>query len=528
MSTEDRNVSTEDDASTPTRDGRELSRHEVRQVRSEQLKRALALTGLSTIWPGIGLLRTRRKWLGVVLALGAAVTAIVLGFVLFSGGVLAGAAKFATKRGLISLLVLVAIGALVWISGILLTAKETSGRRWTSKMRWALRGFTTLMVLIVAVPAVQAVRYVTVTRSAFDKIFTDRYEGRGGPARGPGAGSDPWKSVPRVNMLLLGSDAGTDRYKQRTDSMMVVSIDTKTGDTTLISIPRNLQKVPFPKNNPMHALFPKGYDCPERGGAGAECMMNGVWIEADNNKDKFPADEANPGLDTTREVIGEIVGLHIDYTAVIDMSGFQQLVDAMGGVYITVPGPPPGIPIGGKVVNGYVVPGSITGYIAPGYQKLNGRNALWYARSRVAGTDDDRMRRQRCMVNALVSQTDPFQMVTKFTGIMEAAGQNIRLDVPQDELPAFAELVDRMKSGNSRTVNVTDSVKHYNPDFAKIRSMVKTAINTPHDPKAPKAGATASTSSPTSSSSPTTSSPTTEPSSKSTSVKPVTDTAEHC
>lgn len=529
MATEDPTVS-EDGGSTriPTRHGHELSRHEVRQVRADQLKRALALTGLSTLWPGLGLLRTRRRWWGVAIGLCALVTLVVVLFLLFSGsgGILTGAAKFATKRGLIALLLLFVVGALVWIGGILLTAKETSGRRWTPRMRWAQRAFTALMVLVVAVPAVQAIRYVTVTRSAFDKIFTDRYDGRGGAARGPSSGADPWKDVPRVNVLLLGSDAGADRYELRTDSMMVVSIDTKTGDSTLISIPRNLQKVPFPANNPLHAVYPNGYYCPGRG-AGAECLMNGVWVEAEvNHKELFPADEANPGLDTTREVIGEIVGLHIDYTTVIDMAGFQQLVDAMGGVYMNVP--EPGIPIGGKVTSSGQVVG-VTGMIQPGYQKLNGRLALWYSRSRVAGSDDDRMRRQRCMVNALVSQADPFTMATKFTGIMEAAGDNIRMDIKQDDLPAFADLVDRMKKGNLRTVNVSDSVKHWNPDYAKIRSMVKTAIDTPHDPKAPKPGATASspsTSAP--STSPTSSTPSTAPASTTTTVAPVTDTAEHC
>ena len=84
-----------------------------------------------------------------------------------------------------------------------------------------------------------------------------------------------------------------------------------------------------------------------------------------------------------------------------------------------------------------------------------------------------------------------------------------------------------MKNGNLRTVNVSDSVKHWNPDYAKIRSIVKAALEKPHDPKAPKPGATASTSSATSSA-PTASTPTTPAQSTTTSVEPVTDTAEHC
>lgn len=530
MATKDESLSddaaTREESSDDTLEGRQVSRHEVRQLRAQQLRRALTLTGLSTLWPGIGLIPTRRRWLGIALALASAATLIVVLFMVMNGGIVTGAARFATKRGLLSLLVLFIVGALLWVGGILLTAKETSGRRWSPRMRWVHRVFTAAMVLIVALPAAQAARYVVVTQNAFNKIFTDRYAGRGGEARGPSGGSDPWKNVPRVNVLLLGSDAGKGRINVRTDSMMVVSVNTKTGDSTLISIPRNLQRVPFPTNNPLHKVYPKGFHCPERGN-GQECLMDAVWVEADSvHRDLFPKDEANPGLDTTREVISEITGLHIDYTTVVDLSGFQQLVDAMGGVYINVPGPEPGIPIGGSLTSwGTVRPGSITGYIKPGYQKLDGRLALWYSRSRVASTDDDRMRRQRCMVNALVDQADPFKMVTKFTDVMKVAEKNIQIDIPQDDLPAFATLVNTMKKGNLLTANVTDSVSHVTPDFNKIRSIVQSAINRPHNPTAPKPGSTATTSTATPS---TTSTPTTAPSSTTTSVDPVTDTAAHC
>ena len=67
----------------------------------------------------------------------------------------------------------------------------------------------------------------------------------------PGTGVDPWEGVSRVNMLLLGSDAGDDRIGTRTDSMIVASINPQTGDTLLFSLPRNLENVPFPKTNPL-------------------------------------------------------------------------------------------------------------------------------------------------------------------------------------------------------------------------------------------------------------------------------------
>lgn len=526
MSTDDRpttggSIGSADTAET-TRDGRALSRQEVRELRARQLRRALTLTGLSTVWPGAGLLGTKRRWWGIALGLIAAASILVLLLLLLNGGLIHGAARFATRRGLLSLLLLFVVGGLAWIAGIVLTARETSGRRWSPRMRWIHRAFTAIMVLIIAIPAAQATRYVIVTQQAFNKIFTQRYDARGGSVATPGGGSNPWKDVPRVNILLLGSDAGKGRTNVRTDSMMLVSVNTKTGDSTLISVPRNFQRAPIPASNPLHKIYPNGYYCPEQS---TPCMMETLWVEADVlHRDLFPKDEASPGQDTVREVIGEITGLHIDYTAVIDLAGFRQLVDAMGGVWINVPGPDPGIPIGGVIRDGYVVPGSITGYIKPGYQKLNGQLALWYSRSRVSTSDDDRMRRQRCMVNALIDQTDPVKMISKFTNVMNVAANNIRIDIPQDNLPAFATLVDTMKKGNLITADIGNATSHVNPDYAKIRSIVQTAINKPHNPTSPKPGSTAPTSSAPGSS---TTNPSTTTSSP-TSTDPISDTAASC
>ena len=143
------------------------------------------------------------------------------------------------------------------------------------------------------------------------------------------AAEDPWADVPRVNTLLIGSDAGKDRWGTRTDSMMVVSTNTKTGDTLLIGIPRNLERVPFPESNPLHALYPNGYDC------GDQCLMNGIWTLAEGRPDLFPGVK-NPGRKSTVDVVGEITGLDINQSVVINLRGFKALVDAMGGVDVNV------------------------------------------------------------------------------------------------------------------------------------------------------------------------------------------------
>ncbi|WP_446665998.1 LCP family protein [Flexivirga sp. B27] len=505
------------------------SRHEVRTARARDVRRALGLTALSVLLPGLGLVWTRRKMVGLAMIGVTLIGAICLGIIVSSGGLIHGTAQLLTKKGLVLLLMCTIGGGLLWVAGIVLTAVTTSGKRWPEQTRWMHRIFATVMCLVVATPAAYAARDVWVTRNAFNNIFHDRYTSNTDAAT-PGGGSNPWADVPRVNILLFGSDAGADRINQRPDSLIVASVDTKTGDTVLVSVPRNMGHVPFPKDDPLHKLYPNGYTKRPGDTDNAAGLMEAVWLLGNEHKDLFPKDDPNPGLTATRDAVSGVTGLKIDYTATVDMDGFEELVNAMGGVYVNVkadPGstfdPKKGIPIGGEIENGVIKPGSITGWIKPGYQKLNGHDALWYSRSRVGSAtgDDNRMRRQRCMINSLVSQVNPFQMVKKFSSIMQVASDNIRIDISQDDLPAFAELANRMKSGNMRTVDISNPRSNWDPDYQKIHKLVKKAITAKHSKKAPtpkKGRATSSTSSSTSSSS----------SSSSTSTNPIGNTADAC
>ncbi|MGN6415046.1 LCP family protein [Flexivirga sp.] len=502
------------------------SRADMRTARVRDVRRALGLTALSVLLPGLGLLWTRRKMVGLAMVGITVIGAICLGIIVSSGGLIHGTAQLLTKKGLVLLLVCTIGGGLLWIAGIVLTAMTTTGRRWPEQTRWMHRVFATLMCLVVAAPAAYAAHDVWITRNAFNNIFHERYTTNTDAAT-PGGGSDPWADVPRVNILLFGSDAGADRIKQRPDSLIVASVDTKTGDTVLVSVPRNMGHAPIPASDPLHKIYPNGFVKLPGQTDPAAGLMESIWQAGDDHRDLFPKDDPQPGLTATKDAVTGITGLEIDYTATVDLQGFEQLVDAMGGVWVNVkpdPGqtnPQLGIPIGGRIINGQVQPGSITGYIKPGYQKLNGREALWYSRSRVASGDDQRMRRQRCMINSLISQVNPFQMVQKFPSIMQVAAKNIRLDISQDDLPAFATLAERMKSGNMRSVDISNPVSNSNPDYAKIHALVQKAITAKHSKKAstPKKSGSSSTSS---------SSTTPSSSSSSTTQNAISDTADSC
>ncbi len=285
---------------------------------------------LGTVLPGAGLLGTRWKVLGWLLVLASLAAGTWVLVKAWQGGLLRSALNVAVQPELLQWVgVGIMVGAVLWIGSIVLTAEQSWPRRRRGG-RWARVLFAAAACTLIAAPSALAVRYIDVQSSVIDAVFVeDSPSEHRDVALADTAAEDPWADVPRVNTLLIGSDAGKDRWGTRTDSMMVVSTNTKTGDTLLIGIPRNLERVPFPTSNPLHALYPNGYDC------GDECLMNGIWTLAESRPDLFPG-VTNPGRKATVDVVGEITGLDINQSVVVNLRGFKALVDAMGGVDVNV------------------------------------------------------------------------------------------------------------------------------------------------------------------------------------------------
>lgn len=466
------------------------SRAEAKQVDAERrrgLGRAFGLVTLGTLVPGLGLSLTRRRWVGLPLVV-LAVAGIAFGlWYLERHGALSSALDLAARPRLLRLVAIGLIaGALVWIGSIILTAVTANPSRVSAGPRATLVVFTGLMCLLVAAPVAIGLRYIDAHTTAADRIFTGRPPAPEGRPPAPDAPNlevtDPWEHVDRVNMLLLGTDVAEGREGVRPDSMIVASIDTASGDMTLFGIPRNLQNVPIPAGNPLSQVYPNGFDC------GAECLMNGVWTAAEALAEEHPewyADDPTPGATATREVISAVIGQPISYTVIVDLHGFQDLIDAMGGVQINVQ---ERLPIGGQTFDDeeghlQLVPGSESGWLEPGPQRLDGREALWYARSRVTTDDFSRMRRQRCVVAAVVQQVEPMTMLARYPEIASAAGDSVNVNISPDELPAWAELVKRVQDGSIQSLPfTTDNINVGNPDFPAMRAMVAEALYPPPPP----------------------------------------------
>ncbi len=457
-----------------------------RRAVGRQGRRSLGLTALALI-PGAGLIRTRYRRFGWVLLVLFVLGVVALGLLVLGRGVMTTALSVAVQPDLLLTIAGVAVLlALVWIFSIILTHRGSEPSGADRAQRVGLRFFTALVCLVVAAPTAQLVRYVAIQRDVVGTVFA----GGNTPSKDNPTGAKPnqtdkdsWKGVPRVNMLLIGSDAGNDRTGIRTDSMVVASLDTKTGNTVLISIPRNLQRAPFPFSSPLYSMFPSGYYCPQAK-PGEECLINAIWNLAVENKALFKNDP-DPGLTAIRGVIGEVTGLSIDYSTVIDLTGFESLVDAMGGVRINVT---ERLPINGYHLGNGAVAG-VEGWIEPGYQMLDGHKALWFARSRLTTDDFSRMRRQRCLIGTILDQVNPTTMLSKYPQLAQVAKDNITTDVRLADLPAWVDLVQRVQKGSISSLTFTeDNINTTRPDFDKIRTLVDAAINPPAPEATPTGG----------------------------------------
>ena len=275
----------------------------------------------------------------------------------------------------------------------------------------------------------------------------------------------------RYNIMLLGADAGADRFGIRPDSISVISIDAATGQAINVGIPRNLQRVSFSAGSPMLSVYPNGWDC------GVECLINAIYKDTeDNHADVYPdalKQGSTPGTEATRDAVEFVTGLEIQSYVLVDMSAFSALIDALGGVQIDVK---ERLPIGGQRED----LSDVKGWIEAGNQKLDGYNALWYARSRHTTSDYDRMKRQHEVENAILQQMDPANVLTRFQQIASAGEKLVKTDIPSPMLSSYVDLAIKARTLGITSVSlVPPTIDVIHPNFDSIHAMIKGAMAGP-------------------------------------------------
>src|SRR5699024_8677939 len=155
--------------------------------------------------------------------------------------------------------------------------------------------------------------------------------------------------------------------------MIVASVDTNSGDTTLFSVPRNLMHVPFPEDSPLHEIYPNGFTGE---GDDGEWMLNAVYRNVPKMHPGILGTSDNEGADALKQALTVALGIPVDYYVLVNLDAFEKIVDAMGGVTVNINQP---IPIGGDTDKG-IPPED---YLEPGpHRRLDGFEALWFSRGR--------------------------------------------------------------------------------------------------------------------------------------------------
>lgn len=427
-------------------------------------------TAIGTFIPGSGLVRAgvRRPGLVTIAAFAVVATALGIWVAVSPRSFLRLGVNSSFLKVLVVVIPLVLLG---WAALIVVTHLLLRPRQLTRTERLLGSVLVGLLTLIVAAPLAVAARYSFDQSRFLDTVFKDSSDLNSGTAPELDR-RNPWKNKPRVSILLLGGDAGADRWGTRTDTVILASIDTRTGDTVLISLPRNTAKMPFPEDSPLHDYYPNGFT--NGWGDSLEFMLTEMYGNVPAN---VPPDILGPtdnlGADVVKLSVGEATGIKVDYYALVQIEGFHKLIDALGGITVNIN---TWVAMGGDTSAGIKPDGALR----PGpNQHLNGTEALWYARGRYGSDDFARMDRQRCVIDAVINQANPANMLTRYEDVARQGKEIVKTDIPAEILPAVVDLASRVQKGNTTSIvlrNGQDGFVSSDPDFDLVRARVQEAI----------------------------------------------------
>ena len=276
-------------------------------------------------------------------------------------------------------------------------------------------------------------------------------------------GEIPWGDDGKFDLLLLGSDAGSDRWSRRMDVMLLVEVDVATGRVAMFGFPRNMMRVPLPPGAARNAS-PCG--CFQK-------LLNEVYTDATFYYPQLWPGEGNiSGIAAVRATISELAQRPIDAVLVADLWGVIKVVDAMGGIDMNV--------TESIYDKNYPDPvlGSIQLRIESGQQHLNGRLALAYARSRHQDSDYGRMRRQQALLLAIRDQLGAATILNA-PALAAAAKGYVWTDLPRSSLPNLVDLFSRAATAQVRLYRFAPSAYPAYLDaatIAKIRGVIANAF----------------------------------------------------
>lgn len=284
-------------------------------------------------------------------------------------------------------------------------------------MRKFLFNKTAVLLIVLLVGGYLA--YDNYFRLPFDKSETNAQQANQ---------ENPGPEFEKFNILILGVD-GRQGVNDRTDTIILASLDGETNEAQLLSIPRDTR-----------------------------VKIKGAW-------DKINAAYAYGGLELTKKTVTDFLGIQIDRYAIVDFSSLVSLVGEIGGIEVDVP------------VRMYVPLEGID--LKPGLQHLNGEQVLAYSRFRGTENGDiDRAKRQQEIIQLLAKEIISSENLTKLPALAEIVKENVQTDLTVKEMIALARIAPKSleKGINTQVLpgknKKIDGIWYWEPDLAALDSLL--------------------------------------------------------
>ena len=223
----------------------------------------------------------------------------------------------------------------------------------------------------------------------------------------------------RLTVLILGSDVRKGIAGERTDAIIVATIDPASGRVAMVSLPRDTVNVPIAP----------GVAYPDR--------INTLYLDLKSQTGKSKA-----ALTKLKEALGYAFGTQIDHYVMVDFDGLVKLIDAIGGIEVALEE---------DLIDESMHIGSRGLRLRAGTPRLTGKEALAFARSRHTDSDYDRSRRQQQVLAAAAEKVRQRGLAV-LPALVELARTKTMTDIPLRAAPALLELAGRADLSDPRSV----------------------------------------------------------------------------
>jgi LCP family protein required for cell wall assembly len=383
--------------------------------------------GLSFLWPGLGQFYLGLRRAGAVFAVPAILITVYLLLQLRQGLFALGTRLLTDRNYAIPVVIVIVVAGALRLAAVI--HAFVSGR--PNPARLVLeRAILAALVLVIITTHVAAGYGLWFFNDAVQPAFggnTDLIDQPTPPPTLPPGATPTATPTPtpvvtpvpidsRVTILFTGVDSNPARREHLYDSIMVVSYDPKTNSLQMISVPRDSASYPL--------YFGGQVTAKVRINSLPTYVRNG-WV---------PSPDA-PYTTLVKE-IQYLVGIPINYYAVMDLNGFVTMVDMLGGIDINNP----------TAIDDpyYATPGGeIIGFkLAAGPQHLDGEAALAFVRSRHgAGNNDWKRegRQQQVLVALLHKMAEPGSLL-QLPGLIQKLGASISTNFPEDRVADYVNI----------------------------------------------------------------------------------------